>query len=729
MIQSKNKGGITNNEGENNTGGSAAIINNNVPVNNDINYSNDCCNGCCSYKPNTYENGLYNRDINPLTSFLFVYAIISTPGYFVYEIFDAFKIGSFIIAFANVIIVFISLMWCCVGNNSSNPRFIGYGFIIAGVIYILIYIVFSIALKNVEYSFNTPGYFGYNIWIIQRQTMVGIGLFIGSICLILGAQLTNNIKYMNSRRKVIRVLLLPLLIYSILIGPIILNTWVLQTSYGYPSFILAACCIIAFFVIGPYSDNGGCNCLVGLGTVMWVEFMILFVQQILWNSVYFSEYQYVTTNYKSSLTTFVVIWTVSPILVAAGNLWVLLKALHPCLAKCNDKNIERSGNFDDNDIELQVKQAQQAGSDPIPADLMKNNNDNDDNCCGECCPGSKKCGRGTPFAYENGLYSKDIRFFIAFIVLFVALSIYQEISLKQYETFKIGGYMAFGALIVALVACLMYLVNVNTFGGGLFIVSGVVYGLGYILSGIFLKEIIEDCPPIEDFIYTNYYGTTYVYSSYCYDYPCAREHPLCQRYSYSYYNNYYSYRRSCNEFLYGNKDCWAPQRPYFIARGLYIAILFCIIGIQIFNKTNNCCKGRVLISKILMLPMIIYCIFIGSIVAHDWGYQIVYGCMSFALGISLMVGLCVVNKKNNNGKCGMVVYGGIMWGFYIYSLGLSLIASIAIRANNQRWNNKYGHNAVAVLFWELSIMFISLPNMVSILRAIHPNLTRVSCDK
>ena len=766
MIKNKPVNTGTNNEGEANVAVSTAVIDNNIAGNNNSNNNNnnrDCCGGCCSYKPNTYENGLYTRDINPLMSFLCVYAIFSGPGYIILPFFESFRYGSYVVIFANIATVILSSIYACKVGQS----FVGYGFILIGVLYIITHIIYSIFLKDygcttsrygVNEIYYTSNYaYDYwwgnmwdNCWRIQRPYFVGRGLFIGIIYFILGGQLTGNIKYINTRQKVIRLLLFPLLIYSILVGSIILNGWYFQIVTGCMSFILGVCCIIGFFVSGPYSNNGGCNCLVALGTIMWVAYIGVFLQNVGltagFRSSYFGYYFYFQANTRVDVA-FVILWELCPVFVAAGNLWVLLKAMHPCLAKCNDQNIPRSTR-NNTEIELQVNQPNPQYShvndvsgiqdvvQDIPSDLMNNNESKDgccDTCCAKCCPSCVRCCKAVPFNYENGLYSKDINFFIIFIVIFVLTTIYQEISLKQYESFKAGGYIAFIGLIIVLVACIAYTIAPKIYKatGILFVISGIIYFIGYFLSGILLRDLITPCPPTP---YSSYYS--YPDYKYCNLHMCARQTSYCRGENsyYGYRYGYYNYwdNPKCNEFFGGYKDCWSPQRPYFISRGFYIGFILCIIGIQIyFNNTDNkCFKGRVLTSKILMIPMIIYCIFIGSIVAHDWGYQIVFGCLSFALGLSLIIGLCAVNKNNNNGKCGMVVYGSIMWAFYGYSLALSLAATIGIRANQSGYNtfNKNGHNAAAVLFWELGIIFPSIPNMISILRAIHPSLTKGNCD-
>ena len=221
-----------------------------------------------------------------------------------------------------MVIVLLSLLTFC---RKPIKSFVGYGFILIGIIYILTYAVsMSVSIRYAR--------------IIPRQHFIGIGMFIGLICIIIGSQLSNNIKFMNSRLQIIRVLLTPLLIYSALAVD-----W-------YVSLLFSSCCIIGYFVIAPITDDGGCNCLIGLGTVMWVNFFCI------------CAYQYIIARYSffwfiddGLNDTFAIMWSLSPLAVFTANLWVLLKALHPCLARCNNKNFERTyDDKNDNSFELKV---------------------------------------------------------------------------------------------------------------------------------------------------------------------------------------------------------------------------------------------------------------------------------------------------------------------------------------------------------------------------------------
>lgn len=204
-------------------------------------------------------------------------------------------------------------------------------------------------------------------------------------------------------------------------------------------------------------------------------------------------------------------------------------------------------------------------------------------------------------------------------------------------------------------------------------------------------------------------------------------------YYYPYYSSSY-YPATCRESFFGEsyRDCWIPQRGYFIGRGLYIGLICYIISKQLNIISLNVSKwfnGRVIISKILIIPMIIYSIFIASIIGNGWGISVVAGCWTYILTICLIIGLFIVSKANNKGTCGMTVFGGFLWTFYILALLTSFVGILVTRLlGNEFAGNKVSHNPIKLLFYELGIVIMSIPNMWILLQSIHPKLADSKCQ-
>ena len=522
-------------EGENNINVSAAIPDNNI-ANNNINNGNNivvssniCCVGC-NYVPDTYENGLYKRDIHSLLIGLILSSLLEAGGYLTIDEYLTFIYTSYMVIFVMVCFLILTMGYVC----TNNHKCVGYGFAGCGFVYLMSHLIMAFVLKDTSYYCTGGSSIGYSPFTgcIQRGFLIAKGVYVFSICYLLFMQLIGNISWINNRVKLTRYLFCTLIIYCIFVGSIVFNSWFFQIVGGCPTFVLALTCIIGtyityisisntiymfvkhlntgLFTVNSSTNDGGCNCNVGLGVVMWIFFSYYFVAVFIGMLILALVAFGFGAGSGFHETNFQAFYEIGKLCLAFSNIWVLTKAIHPCLANCGDKNIKKKENININvnvnkqEIELQVSPVaiQNANNinnngevfQEIPSDDISNKQTITLDSCAICCPECAKSCIGKPLSYELGLPSNNLNLLVLSLFIFILFTISPELTLKIYQQMQYCGYINFGSLILQLFGCILYYLKKYQISSYLFLVGGIFYAIGCILYAFGAQSIQLPCP-------------------------------------------------------------------------------------------------------------------------------------------------------------------------------------------------------------------------------------------
>jgi len=346
-------------------------------------------------------------------------------------------------------------------------------------------------------------------------------------------------------------------------------------------------------------------------------------------------------------------------------------------------------------------------------------------CCVSCCPSCYLI----PDKYDKGLYNMDLTVKNVAFMLFVAMSIYGEASMKILDSAYHGAYLPTVGLVFIGIASLLFWTSrdhkvdsmMNKTIAVLYFLGGLLYLIGYFIYTASLDNynVCAEGGTVCDCDYYYGYRSSYYWDDFCW---CEQNQSygddVCERNWYwtSWSDGQYDFR---------------VYKPYYAARGIFIFYHCLLMAVHYISKETKCVKDRLLFIRLdSFMWGLVYCGIICSLSIPDWIWVFALsGCVHFFAGIIALVNMCIAAPNTNAGGCNpFTVTGVFLLLFYITEviLLLSFLLDFTIHEDIIITPNIIG---MPFFFWAMGLIVFGTLNWWILLRAMHPAFTACLCKK
>ena len=365
--------------------------------------------------------------------------------------------------------------------------------------------------------------------------------------------------------------------------------------------------------------------------------------------------------------------------------------------------------------------------------------------CVSCCPSCYLI----PDKYDKGLYIMDLTVKNVSFMLFVAFTIYGEVSMKILDSATHGMYLPTVGLVLIAVASLLFWASkdhkvdstMNKIIAIIYLIGGLLYLFGYFIYTAKLEDynVCAEGGSVCDCDYSSYYWSYNNYGEcYCEDNNSWGDN-VCER-------NWYWTSWSDGQYDF------TVYKPYYAARGAFIFYHCLLMALHYISKDTKCIKDRLIFVRMdSFMWGLVYCGFICSLTIPDWFVSLVLyffclfhntestlnriwvfalsGCVHFFSGIIALVNMCIAEPSSNLGGCNAFsINGTFMMIFYIVEIILlvSFLLDFSIHEDLVVKPNIIG---MPFLFWAIGLIVFGTMNWWILLRSMHPTFAACLCKK